>query len=436
MTHVVTAPTLSQLPGGRKNSWRVRWRVDGRARTKHFPTKTAALAFLSKVNSARTSGRDFDDDTGAPILKSTLVKAGPTFAEAAQEIVRTSWDSLLGTSRHGLVAGLSQVISVTCSANIDRSTIYAAAFAQLSGVELDRTTTDTWRRVEQTSLPIRSVDSAAVAQIVAQISRNLDGSRAAPATVARRRSPLVKLLAAGFDGSGMPSPALPTRPRGTKHAVTDQVSPSRIGTAAEAAQVIGKVSVPGFRMAFWLMLYAGLRPAEAIGLRWSGVDVDARRLIISETTPHAGKAFTDSGKDFDVQQPKWRPLRSSRMVPMIDPLAELLAESGPSGQLVCMTSRQTHIGSSDLGHTWKRARNKFDNWAQAKLSVPYDLRHTHASISLNAGVPVRELAERLGHAPSQLLDTYADVVVADEGRWTDAIGTAFEGSESVQLRAV
>ena len=139
MTHVVTAPTLSQLPGGRKNSWRVRWRVDGRARTKHFPTKTAALAFLSKVNSARTSGRDFDDDTGAPILKSTLVKAGPTFAEAAQEIVRTSWDSLLGTSRHGLVAGLSQVISVTCSANIDRSTIYAAAFAQLSGVELDRT---------------------------------------------------------------------------------------------------------------------------------------------------------------------------------------------------------------------------------------------------------------------------------------------------------
>jgi len=162
MTHTVTAPTVSQLADGRKNSWRVRWRVDGRPCTKHFPTKTAALAFLSKVNSARSAGRDFDEDSGAPLLNAKKTKSGPTFAEAAVEVLAASWDNLMSTSRRSLAEGFAQVIGVTCTANVERA-----------------------------------------------------------------------------------------------------------------------------------RLYAGLRPAEAIGLRWSGVDLKGRRLLISETTPHAGKRFTD-----------------------------------------------------------------------------------------------------------------------------------------------
>ena len=53
----------------------------------------------------------------------------------------------------------------------------------------------------------------------------------------------------------------------------------------------------------------------------------------------------------------------------------------------------------------------------------YDLRHNNFGVPVG-GVPVRELAERCGHSASQLLDTYADVVVADGPRWTSVMGDA------------
>ena len=41
----------------------------------------------------------------------------------------------------------------------------------------------------------------------------------------------------------------------------------------------------------------------------------------------------------------------------------------------------------------------------------HDLRHTHATLLLEAGVPVKVVSERLGHASIQLtLDTYAHVL--------------------------
>lgn len=43
----------------------------------------------------------------------------------------------------------------------------------------------------------------------------------------------------------------------------------------------------------------------------------------------------------------------------------------------------------------------------------HDLRHTHATLLLQAGVPVKVVSERLGHATVALtLDTYAHVLPA------------------------
>jgi integrase len=50
----------------------------------------------------------------------------------------------------------------------------------------------------------------------------------------------------------------------------------------------------------------------------------------------------------------------------------------------------------------------------------YDLRHAHATLMLAAGVPVKVVAERLGHASTKLtLDTYAHCL---PGMQEDAVG--------------
>ena len=41
----------------------------------------------------------------------------------------------------------------------------------------------------------------------------------------------------------------------------------------------------------------------------------------------------------------------------------------------------------------------------------HDLRHTHATLALKAGVPVKVVSERLGHeSPAFRLKQYADVI--------------------------
>jgi len=52
------------------------------------------------------------------------------------------------------------------------------------------------------------------------------------------------------------------------------------------------------------------------------------------------------------------------------------------------------------------------NWPKSSLGLPhirlYDLRHTHVTLMLAAGVPVHEVAARVGHASAKMtLDVYA-----------------------------
>ena len=77
------------------------------------------------------------------------------------------------------------------------------------------------------------------------------------------------------------------------------------------------------------MLYAGLRPAEAYGLRWEHVNLAAGLLTVEETRPGGGRRFTDGGADTDVQPPKWRPDGATRMVPAVPQMLQLLQATGP-----------------------------------------------------------------------------------------------------------
>jgi len=52
------------------------------------------------------------------------------------------------------------------------------------------------------------------------------------------------------------------------------------------------------------------------------------------------------------------------------------------------------------------------SWAPGLRTIrPHDLRHTHASLALKAGVPVKVVSERLGHeSPAFTLKQYAHVL--------------------------
>ena len=75
----------------------------------------------------------------------------------------------------------------------------------------------------------------------------------------------------------------------------------------------------------------------------------------------------------------------------------------------------------------------------ARLGLPrirfHDLRHTHATIALQAGVPVHVVAQRLGHSnPTMTLSTYAHVIPAALTDAATTVADAIPTAANMPLR--
>ena len=189
--------------------------------------------------------------------------------------------------------------------------------------------------------------------------------------------------------------------------------------------VVAKIGRSGERyVAFFAVLYfAGLRPVEAIALRaddltlpdngWGAIAV--RRGL---TAP--GRRFVDEGQSHEVRGLKWRAMGAVRHVPIPPELVKLLREhldrwgAGETG-LVFTNEAGQPLSRSRYARVFSAAKSRaFAKGDPLLESAPYDLRHANATLLLNAGVPIPEVARRLGHSPEILLRIYAGVMHQDE----------------------
>lgn len=150
----------------------------------------------------------------------------------------------------------------------------------------------------------------------------------------------------------------------------------------------------------WLFLATtACRRGEALGLRWQDVDLDAGTATLRQTvTALKHKAVvrvgtkTNSGRTIRLDGATVAALRSHRARQAAEKLAmgagyvdRDLVFAGPGGEMV-----QPELFSKRFAHTLKR------------LDLPrirlHDLRHTWATLALQAGVDVKVVSERLGHA--------------------------------------
>ena len=165
----------------------------------------------------------------------------------------------------------------------------------------------------------------------------------------------------------------------------------------------------------WLTLaLTGMRRGEALALRWEDVDLIAGRVSVHRSlVPLDGKVI--------VSEPKTR--RGNRLVSLDGTtVAEL--------KRLRKTQREERLawgpGWVDTGLVFTREngaslhRERITRAfmrAVKKAGVPpirlHDLRHTHATLALAAGIHPKVVSERLGHATVSLtLDTYSHAVPA------------------------
>jgi integrase len=169
-----------------------------------------------------------------------------------------------------------------------------------------------------------------------------------------------------------------------------------------------------------VMYFAGLRPSEVVMLR-------PRVLRL----PDEGWGAIDVVEaDIDWDEPG-EPKTGNRTVPIPPELASLLRswiadrQLGPS-DLLFQTRTGRRPTPSNWGRTLKRACGKV---GRAPMRV-YDCRHACATAWLRAGVPLGEVARRLGHSVETLVSIYVGALDGDDLAANTLIDSAMSGARS------
>ena len=173
-------------------------------------------------------------------------------------------------------------------------------------------------------------------------------------------------------------------------------------------------------------LFTGLRRGEILALRWGNIDFMAKLLKVRESLEQ-----TRVGLRF--KPPKTR--AGVRDIALPDIVVEVL-----HGQRKRLLERRLLLGQGKLsdddlvfpawdGSPWEPEAFSaaWARFAQEHgLGVTFhELRHTHASQLIDAGVPLPEIAHRLGHSsPAITLSTYAHLFKKDDSKAAKAINDA------------
>lgn len=157
----------------------------------------------------------------------------------------------------------------------------------------------------------------------------------------------------------------------------------------------------------------GLRRSELLGLRWADVDLDRWTVTVSQTVlegeeghrPEEDQKSTTSARTIHLDRRTVELLRRHRKAQL-----EQRLQAGPAWQdhdLVFPLRNGTWYHPDTITSAFGRAV-KAAGVPKIRL---HDLRHTHATLLLKAGVNPKVVSERLGHSSVAFtLDTYSHVM--------------------------
>jgi integrase len=291
---------------------------------------------------------------------------------------------------------------------------------------------NTVRRIAEVSPLIASVTADDCRTAVTVFATNGDGTKAKDITQRNRRQGLTHLLGYAVDERLITANPLPPIVRKGQKAGGREGTKGkagRIGTKAQVAAVLVQaaqdaVGQPQWRAdcvaLLWLIYATGCRPSEALGL--TAPDVGEHVIHFSTSYTEPGAAWTDGGGSRSAGPLKHRAEGTVRTVPvMIPAVVEDVQTRAKAG------GRLYEVKHAQLDRVWREARTTVSGglWG-TRLARPYDLRHQWASLTLNAGISVVEVARRLGNSPAVVLTTYADVIVGDVDKWNGVIAAALD----------
>jgi integrase len=330
--------------------WEVRWRENGRHRSKCFTRKADGALFEAKVVYARERGEVLELDRGKESLAEFMETwwaryAIPELADKTRVDYGRAWEKHVRKPLGGYrVRDLTPVVvdeyrAKLLAAGVGEATV-GKVLTLLSGMFRCAVT---WGRIDRNPMQEIRIPQPKRTRLVRPLS---------PERIEAMRQPML-----------------------------------REGRLLDATLIS-------------VLAYAGLRPQEARALQWG--DVGLRMLKIERAAAGTSVKSTKTGK-----------LRTVGLVPPLgnDLRAWRQASGSPDDTALVFATNGGTLWTDDDWRNWrKRVYGPAVSAIGLAGSRPYDLRHSFASLLIQAGASVVEVARQMGNAPSVTLDTYGHVL--------------------------
>lgn len=193
-------------------------------------------------------------------------------------------------------------------------------------------------------------------------------------------------------------------------------------TAEQAAAFLKSAAGHRLYALFTLAVTVGMRQGELTGLEWDDIDFD-------EGVLHVRRTLHEHGSKFEIGTPKSRKgvrkirLPQTAIDALLDHRKRAVADGLAGEHRVFCNAVGGPIYRRNLLRTFKTLLEEAD----CPVIRFHDLRHTAATLMILGGVPIKVIAETLGHSrPSITIDTYVHVLPCQDRMAADAMDRLFK----------
>ena len=175
--------------------------------------------------------------------------------------------------------------------------------------------------------------------------------------------------------------------------------PMKVWNAEQLREFLDGIEDHRWYPAIYLSSNTGMRRGEILGLRWEDIDLDGRVLSVRHAVLNVAYKIeisdvktNSSRRTVDLEPRTIAVLRAWKKAQVAERLAAGIRPKDTSLAFAEIDGSPIH---PDL---FSQAFERLVTAAHVPRIRLHDLRHTHATILLKAGVPAKVVSERLGHA--------------------------------------
>lgn len=406
----------------------MRWKVDGRAKSRAFETLPEADRYRSRLLLAKQDGEWFDLRTGEP---SSWAPAGEDLQlhHWARRWVREHWAEWQPRTRTNEIEGLVRFLPLVVDGRAPNRPDEMRAYlrdALRPDVDVDDDH-DCERWLNRWALSLGELDRQNLAEANQQLGFAGDKRPLANETARRYRRTARACVRRAVELEYIVVDPWPPTPRGRSRRKVNRldlaVDIKRLHAPATVVRVIDCLAnhQPGshlYQAMTAVVYYAGMRPSEVVMLRPAALFLP---------TDGYGAISVDEADDGEDQPAA--PKTGKRRVPIPPRLVVLLRDwvaehrTGP-GELLF----RTRGGKRPSESNWSRALQGAHRRAKVHHIAVYDYRHAAATSWISNGMPLAEAARRLGDSVETLVSYYINAMEGDEAEGNASVDKALDGT--------